>query len=124
MKSPKYWKIRGYYLRHLLNPIKWWHFALGFVVAKYITFHYCEQVVYRSIQCSDCFQAGKCKDCSCSLPDKGMVPEESCSLQNWGPMVGPDDWAEFKQQMGINFYINYNLTNDTEGETGFNDSEA
>jgi len=101
-------------LRDLLNPrnisnfIKsLWIKTKGINIPEAEVLSYSEQLVYRSIKCSDCFRDKKCHDCSCPQPDAAIVREHKCSAGNYGEMLSPSDWEGFKKREKINFKINY-----------------
>lgn len=68
---------------------------------------YAEQLVYRSIMCSQCFKEGKCRDCQCPQPLSGMVPDHQCTEGNYDYMLPPKDWDKFKEEIELNFKLEY-----------------
>lgn len=99
------WKIKGYRVIDVINPLKWYYFFLGWWINKNVQYAFCEQVVYRSITCQPCTDAGKCLHCKCKVPEKYMVPGDKCSEGNWGPMMSAEDWEDFKIGMGLTITI-------------------
>ena len=68
---------------------------------------YSEQLVYRSIKCRSCFKAGKCHDCQCPQPLAAMVVDHNCSTGNYSAMLSPQDWEEYKKDLGLKFKLDY-----------------
>jgi hypothetical protein len=66
---------------------------------------YCEQVVYRSIKCSECVKEGKCKHCGCAMPAATLSPDNFCSEGKWGPMMDTKGWNRFKELHQIDFKL-------------------
>ncbi len=61
-----------------------------------------EQVIYRQSfpECRKCYELGQCTHCGCDRSlfyDKEMVD----SGGNWQEMKSPEDWEEYKKDIGI-----------------------
>lgn len=87
-------------------PLKWGAFLRGTYQADEIPFELCEIVVYRSIMCRPCMEAGHCIDCGCKMPDKMMDLKSECSTGAWSSMT-PEQWNEYKKRVGLKFLIEY-----------------
>lgn len=61
-----------------------------------------EQVVFRQSfpECRKCFEQGQCIHCGC---DKSLFYDQQmvCSGGNWGEMKSPEEWEEYKNEVGI-----------------------
>lgn len=93
---------------YLLNPIKWFSVALGFVVRILIPTHILEQLAWRLVLCYPCYEKGYCTHCGCSFPDKGYVFFEKCSEGKWGPFKNKENWKAQKEtfKFELKAYIN------------------
>lgn len=62
-----------------------------------------EQVVYRQSfpECKKCVEKGECIHCGCKSPELFYDEEMVDSGGNWQEMKSPEDWAEFKKDIGI-----------------------
>lgn len=62
-----------------------------------------EQVVYRQsfAECKKCVEKGECIHCGCKSPELFFDKEMVCSGGNWQEMKTPEDWAEYKKDIGI-----------------------
>ena len=100
-------KLFGYYITDMINPKKWWWIIQVKLLKTFVSFEYCEKVVYASIVCSECVEEGKCIDCKCPIPDKMMTPKGYCSLNKWDNRRSDADWRKFKEKNGIKFNIEY-----------------
>jgi hypothetical protein len=61
--------------------------------------HIQEQVEYRLEQCKDdCFIVGRCKECSCPLPNRAFTTE-TCNNKRFPDLMDPEAWEEFKKKM-------------------------
>lgn len=100
-------KLFGYYITDMINPKKWWWIIQAFLLKRFVSFEYCEKVVYASIVCADCVENGKCLDCKCPVPDKMLVPKANCSMYKWDNSRTDQQWREFKKRNGIKFAIEY-----------------
>ena len=105
-------KRRG--LKDILNPKKWRDFltskkqsVTGVTIPQEDVLSYSEQLVYRSITCSECFKLGACIDCQCPQPDAAIVKTHECSLGRYRKMLEKDKWEEFKLKNKIKFVIEY-----------------
>jgi hypothetical protein len=100
-------KIKGYYVWMALSPRVWHNMYITSILEKHISFEYCEQVVYRSLRCPECLEAGKCADCNCTTPGLFMSPESvaKCKKGRWPKMQKPEEWRLYKQAMGIFFEL-------------------
>lgn len=94
-------------LKYFFMPSRWYAFITGKLLDKYLTYEYCEQVVYRAIRCSDCLDRGHCDKCMCSTPDLFMnvSPTVQCKEKKWLPYMPPEEWREYKEAMGIELQI-------------------
>lgn len=63
-----------------------------------------QQVKLRSILCSDCLEAGKCKICNCKTPNLFYDTIRSDSNGKWGPMMQLDKWTEFIKKYPYSHY--------------------
>lgn len=57
-----------------------------------------EQVEYRAIKAKECVELGKCKHCSCSMPEK-LYEDRGCSNEEnpcYPPMMSTEVWEKFK----------------------------
>lgn len=68
---------------------------------------YCEQVVYRSIMCRPCVQAGNCHHCGCDMPDAILSRPNYCSDGKWFSMMSDEQWRDYKKVSGLKFKIDY-----------------
>lgn len=91
--------------QYFLNPIRWFSFIQGNIASWFLKMHIIEQVMYRSIICSECTNAGKCVECKCKTPELYMTTEISCSRQRWGPMMDKENWKKFKDIYNIKFKV-------------------
>ena len=66
---------------------------------------YAEQLVYRSIKCRSCFDAGKCYDCQCPQPVAAMVVDHNCSVGKYTEMLDAETWKQKKKEEGITFKL-------------------
>lgn len=66
---------------------------------------YSEQLVYRSIQCRPCFKNGACLTCGCPKPLSSMVYDFVCEDGNFGEMLPPKEWEQFKKDQDIIFQL-------------------
>lgn len=94
----------------IVNPKKWWAFIIGKLLNKYVGLEYCEQVVYRSIMCKPCVEAGSCTGCGCTMPDAIMAPNNWCSEGKWQPMMDKERWQNYKEDTGFQFNISIDLS--------------
>ena len=75
---------------------------------------FAEQLVFRSIVCSQCFREGKCRTCSCAMPVAAMVPKFECEEGSFTEMllkeglIDHEAWNKEKEDKGLSFLINYN----------------
>ncbi len=95
-----------YRLKDLVNPLKWRAVYQAYKMRNEgITLAYCEQVVDRSIKCSDCVAAGKCSHCGCSMPGAILAKDNFCSQGKWGPMLDQQNWDKYKERNDIKIEI-------------------
>lgn len=99
-------KKRG--LRDILNPVRWYRVYQAWQAEKHTSLEYIEQVVWRQTICGPCVKANNCTHCGCAAKKVILVPEEACSGGHWGPMMPAVEWADYKEQMGLEFQINLN----------------
>lgn len=99
-------KIFGVIWWWYLYPIKWGAFLRGTYQAGEIPFELCEIVVYRSIMCRPCLEAGNCVDCGCKLPEKFMDLASNCSIGSWDATT-IREWREYKERVKLKFEIEY-----------------
>jgi len=63
--------------------------------------HIKEQVAYRLLVCKDdCVVNGRCKKCTCPLPDRAFSTA-SCNTDLFPNLMNEKDWIIFKQANGI-----------------------
>jgi len=112
--------IRKRGLKDILNPYRWVLFARAKVREESGTIidigggeslkvrneelqSYIEQIIYRQSfsDCGDCLKNGQCTHCGCKTPDLFYDKEMVCSGGNWNVMLSPDQWEEFKKDLGI-----------------------
>lgn len=105
-------KSRG--LKDILNPKKWRDFltskaqkVTGVTIPHEEVLSYSEQLVYRSIICSECFKLGACIDCKCPQPDSAIVKTHECSLGRYRQMLSSEKWEKFKLDNNIKFSLSY-----------------
>lgn len=111
------WKIGKYRVIDLINPYKWRAVIQGYLFDKYVGLHFCEQVVYRSVLCKPCRDAGECLHCGCATPAHFLAPDNFCSQGHWQFIIeDPEQWEIYKETLGIDFKIEYNGIN-AGGET-------
>ena len=62
-----------------------------------------EQVIYRQsfAECKQCLEKGECIHCGCKSPELFYDKEMVCSGGNWQEMKSPEDWNEYKKDIGI-----------------------
>jgi len=95
-------------LRDILNPFRWYRIYQAYLAKKHTSLAYAEQVVWRQTLCGPCVKANNCTHCGCAAKDVILVPEMACSGGNWGPMMHPSEWEDYKEQMGLEFQTIYN----------------
>lgn len=61
--------------------------------------HIKEQVLYRSSHCADCLQAGKCKNCGCSVPGR-WYSTATCG-ERFPDLMEEQDWEKYKEDNNI-----------------------
>ena len=98
-------KARG--LRDILNPRKWRAFLQKPPSDEEVTFEYCEQVVYRSILCRPCINAGECHHCHCEMPGAVLAKDNFCSMDKWQEMMSDEQWREYKKVSNLKFKLDY-----------------
>lgn len=63
--------------------------------------HIEEQIAYRLLVCKDdCVIAGKCKVCTCPLPNRAFS-SASCNLERFPDLMSEEDWNKYKKTNGI-----------------------
>ena len=87
--------------KDLVNPVRWFAFVQSYLMTWFVPFHIMEQVVYRSVMCEDCLEAGKCKHCGCHTPALFYGYYISCEEGKWGPFMNKKMWNEYKRIMNI-----------------------
>ena len=55
-----------------------------------------EAVVYKSIMCRSCVQAGSCHHCGCPINELFAAMDVPCSTGNY-PEIDLDKWNDFKK---------------------------
>lgn len=91
-------KLSKLKLKHVLSPVKWWHFIAGTIIRRLTGgAEYYEQVAYRFDQCRDCVDAGHCHHCGCTMPDAALVKSNKCSAGKWDKMLNKEDWNTYKE---------------------------
>ena len=60
-----------------------------------------EQIIWRSISCSQCTIEGKCVKCKCHTPEK-YYDDRGCESGNYPKMLNEQDWIEYKLINNIN----------------------
>ena len=102
--------IRKRGLKDILNPKKWVAYLSeppNISEDSKAGLGYCEQVVYRSVMCSDCVSAGSCHHCGCAMPKSILVKENWCSAGKWSNMMSDDEWNDYKRITNLKFKITY-----------------
>jgi hypothetical protein len=99
-------------LKDVTNPEKWSIYMDGGRIKRHginleydEIVSYSEQLVYRMRSCPDCVKKGECIKCSCPIPLSMMTSQNKCSEGNWGQMLSPEQWNDYKQKMGIDLRI-------------------
>lgn len=92
-------------LKDLVNPVRWFSFVQAYLVKTLVPMHIVEQIIYRSIMCKDCTEAGACKHCGCKVPALYYSYFLSCSEGKWGPFMNRKNWADYKAVMQIDFKL-------------------
>ena len=103
IKNGKWFGITWHYF---FNPFKWRAYFKGTYNAKNVPYEFCEIVIYRSVMCNECLEAGKCVNCGCKTPDNFMALENWCNGGNWDQTT-IEQWKEYKQRTGLTFEISY-----------------
>jgi len=68
-----------------------------------------EQIVYRTIECRDCYINSKCEHCTCEFPSKMQTPEQDCPNGEWGNTMPTEEWNKYKANNNIEYFkIKYN----------------
>jgi hypothetical protein len=63
--------------------------------------HIKEQVAHRLLVCQDdCVVQGRCKVCTCPLPNRAFSTE-SCNKALFPDLMNEQDWLRYKQANGI-----------------------
>lgn len=115
-------KLRGF--KDLLNPKRIKLYLRGkkrgaegtlLQIAKYETLvvtneklqSFIEQVIYRQSfpECRKCKEKGECIHCGCKSPELFFDEEMVCSGGNWQEMKSPQDWEEYKKDIGIEITV-------------------
>jgi len=52
-----------------------------------------EIITYKSLRCSDCVYAGKCKHCGCSIPELFVAMDVACSGGNFPEFEVKRNWT-------------------------------
>lgn len=103
----------------LLSPSKWW------AVIKFLYYKLAggkkipvedlgwqsEVIVFRSIMCEDCKNAGECvgipegedKPCGCNWDGKSTDMAMRCSCGKWPEVESKEDWERIKRDNRIKF---------------------
>lgn len=94
----------------IINPYKWRAYFQGTKAQKEIGYHYCEQVIIRSLLCKPCLDAGQCLHCECKLPDAFMAKDNYCSQYMWTEMIeDPEQWEEYKKKQGFELILKFEV---------------
>jgi hypothetical protein len=105
--------LTKYRFKDLINPLKWWSVLMSYkykevLPAPHIIIQYAMR--FTSPGCQPCMKAGECKmPCKCKIPDKMLVPWETDSDGNWGPIIEDEQefWA-WMNEYNITFEPKYN----------------
>lgn len=62
---------------------------------------FCEQIVYRTIECAKCLENKQCEHCTCEFPSKMETPEQKCPIGEWDAIMPKQEWDEYKQRNNI-----------------------
>lgn len=96
----------------LVNPYKWRAYFQGKHLEQEVGYHYCEQVVIRSLLCEQCLNNGKCLHCGCATPDHFMASDNFCSQGMWTAMIDdPEEWEKFKKASGFKLKLEFDGSN-------------
>lgn len=102
------WRIKD-----MLNPLKWISVIASKIFEQklpppHIMIQY--SMRFTSPGCQPCIKAGECKmPCKCLIPDKMLVPWESDSDGNWGPIIEDEkEFWEWMNKYNITFEPRYN----------------
>lgn len=101
-------KIGKYKLEHILDPRRWWMFIKHILEGKRSELDqlaYAEQVVFRASSCRSCLENGECHVCGCKTPALFLERSASCSDFRWGPVMGYEEWEEYKKMYKINIGV-------------------
>ena len=92
------------------NPVKWFSVVMGFTLKHLIPPHVLEQMVLRLYDesCKPCYNDGTCHVCGCASIAKAYSPIESCSADNWGPIVlNKEEYKKLRAEYPVQIKINY-----------------
>ena len=93
-----------------LNPMKWFSVVTGFILKYLVPPHILEQMVLRLYDedCSMCYKNGVCGVCGCDSIAKAYSPTESCSGDNWGPIIfDKQKYQKLREEFPIEIKISY-----------------
>ncbi len=63
--------------------------------------HIKEQIAYRLLTCKDtCVPAGRCKVCTCPLPDRAFSTN-TCNKELFPDLMSEQDWTNYKLNNNI-----------------------
>lgn len=62
---------------------------------------FAEQIVYRTIECRECYVNSKCEYCTCEFPSKMQTPEQDCPNGEWSNTMPNNEWIEYKFKNNI-----------------------
>ena len=92
------------------NPLKWISVAMGFILKYLVEPHVLEQMVIRLYDesCKPCYRDGVCHVCGCNSIAKAYSPIESCSADNWGPIIfNKQKYEKLREEFPVEIKITY-----------------
>jgi hypothetical protein len=60
-----------------------------------------EQIAYRKLQCTDCWEKGKCQHCGCSLPGRWYSTPSCNGGERFPDLMSEENWIKYKQDNNI-----------------------
>lgn len=97
-----------------LNPVKWVSVVTGFILKYLVKPHILEQMVLRLYDesCQPCYRDGVCHKCGCDSIAKAYSPMESCSADNWGPIIfDKQKYENLREEYPVEIKIKYGTEN-------------